>query len=143
MTQREIDKLAAVVAESARNIRIVAAYLHGSHARDQAGPFSDVDVAVLLAAPPTEEPLRLELVLTADINRALAIDAADVRILNNAPLVFQGQVLTHGRLIFCQDAPARVEFECRVRGEYFDFLPVLEEIIDARLERIARVGLHG
>lgn len=49
----ELERAAAVLAEDPR---VLAVYGFGSRARGEAGPRSDVDVAVLLAGPWHERP---------------------------------------------------------------------------------------
>jgi predicted nucleotidyltransferase len=124
---------------------LVLAYLFGSHARDQAGPLSDVDVAVLLAGRPDDGhcfDMRLEII--GGLMDILHINAVDVAILNQVPLALRYRVLRDGRLLYCRDRQAMIEFYARTVTEYLDFKPVIERHERAILER-ARKGelLHG
>jgi predicted nucleotidyltransferase len=89
---------------------VVLAYLFGSHARGQAGPLSDIDVAVLLAGQPDDSrcfDMRLEIIGgLIDILRA---DDVDVAILNQTPLALRYRVLRDGVLLFCRDHQAMIE----------------------------------
>lgn len=119
---------------------IVAAYLYGSHARGQAGPGSDIDVAVLLesgreAAP--MEPLRLG----NELEDKTGLKNIDVRLLNDAPLSTRGRILSEGQLVYSGDDAARVDFEVATRSLYFDFLPHLNYIRQAFIKRTAEKGL--
>ncbi|MCO5172124.1 MAG: nucleotidyltransferase domain-containing protein [Planctomycetes bacterium] len=107
---------------------VVAAYLFGSVARDEAGPASDVDVGVLLgAAPPAGfAGLRVQLDLEAALE-ALLRRPVQVVVLDRAPPDLVHRVLRDGRLVLERDPAARVRFEVRARREYFDVLPALLE----------------
>jgi len=124
---------------------VTSAYLFGSHARGQAGPLSDVDVAVLLAGRPDDDrcfDMRLEIM--GGLMDVLHVNEVDVAILNQAPLALRYRALRDGVLLFCCDRQAMVEFCARTVIEYLDFKPVIERHERAILER-ARKGelLHG
>lgn len=110
---------------------VVAAYLFGSTARGQARPGSDVDVAVLLAAPPPATlasiPVELESALTHDLGIT-----TQVVILNRSPVDLVKRVLRDGILIAERDRSRRIAFEVRARNAYWDLLPVLERYRAAR-----------
>jgi predicted nucleotidyltransferase len=115
---------------------VVLAYLFGSHARGQAGPLSDIDVAVLLAGQPDDSrcfDMRLEII--GGLMDILRADDMDVAILNQTPLALRYRVLRDGVLLFCRDHQAMIEFKTRT---------VIERHEHAILER-ARKGelLHG
>ncbi|MDY0003425.1 MAG: nucleotidyltransferase domain-containing protein [Polyangia bacterium] len=102
---------------------ILAAWLFGSVARDEAGPGSDVDVAVLLGRSPrslAELPLDLE----DHLERTLGLKVQVVA-LNEAPADLVHRVLLDGVLLLDRDPAARVRFEVQRRNEYFDLLPHL------------------
>lgn len=119
-----------------RDERVLAAYLFGSRARGSAGPRSDVDVAVLIdeALPRTlEGPL-------TDIHAALedAVSSAygpnsrpppriDLVDLATAPADLVHRILRDGELLVEHDRAARIAFEVRLRAEYFDLKPYLDE----------------
>ncbi|MEO8054723.1 MAG: nucleotidyltransferase domain-containing protein [Acidobacteriota bacterium] len=102
---------------------VVAAYLFGSVARGEAREGSDVDVAVLFSAP--SEPIlgnaanRLE----GDLERALRRPVQIVE-LNRAPADLVHRVLRDGQILLDRDRGARIEFEVRLRNEYFDLEPI-------------------
>ncbi len=111
---------------AASGLPIAATYVFGSVARGEAGPASDLDVAVLLTREPepTLEGIGLGLAdrLEASIGRPI-----DLTVLNRAPVDLIHRVLLEGDLVFEHDRSARIQFEVRARNDYFDLLPVLEE----------------
>jgi len=115
------ERLGAALRE--RREGILAAYLFGSEARAEAGPGSDVDVAVLYAeAPPAaldSPPRRLERELERLLGRTVEVVA-----LNTAPPDLVHRVLRDGRLLLEEDRSARIRFEVRARNEYFDLEPL-------------------
>lgn len=87
---------------------VVVAYLFGSQARGDAGPLSDVDVAVLLEDDlSSAEALALRLRLIEAISRALHVERVDVAPLNNAPYLLQHRVIRDGHVLYCRDELAR------------------------------------
>jgi predicted nucleotidyltransferase len=103
---------------------LIAAYLVGSVARGTAGPRSDVDVAVLYAAPPPATLEGLPLDLEARIERRLG-RPAQVVVLNTAPVGLVHRILRDGALLIDRDPGARIRFEIRARNEYFDLQPIV------------------
>jgi len=103
---------------------VQAAYLYGSVARGEAGPESDVDVAVLLVHG---EPLALQdeaLRMEGELERLLG-QTVQVVVLNLAPVDLVHRVLRDSLLLAERDRSARIRFEVRSRNEYFDLLPFL------------------
>ncbi|MFQ5990731.1 MAG: DUF86 domain-containing protein [Candidatus Methylomirabilales bacterium] len=70
---------------------------------------------------PPDSYFHVEIRLETLVEEALGLPVTGVRILNGAPLTWQGAVLTGGRAIYSRDETARVAFEERVRREYLDF----------------------
>jgi predicted nucleotidyltransferase len=121
---------------------VVVAYLFGSLARGDAGPLSDVDVAVLLEDNLTPgETLALRLQLMEAVGRALCVERVDVVVLNDAPYLLQHRVIRDGRVLFCRDELARVRYEFRVLRDYLDFRYYEDKYFRALEDRILREGL--
>lgn len=111
------DNFAPALAILAQDCRVQAVYGFGSRVHGNAGPLSDVDIAVSLSAPiPLDEELRLR----ADVVTALHRDDVDLVILNDAPPLLVYEVVTRGVRLFARDALAMDEFEHRSIMEYFD-----------------------
>ena len=112
---------------------VVLAYLFGSYGRDDVGPLSDVDIAVLLDESCSEgKYLDKQLELMADIGHILGTNEVDLVILNEAPVDLSYSVIESGKALYCRDGLSRVCFEtlvtekyldtARMRKEYFYFL---------------------
>ncbi|GIV79737.1 MAG: hypothetical protein KatS3mg050_4131 [Litorilinea sp.] len=124
----------------AEQLDVELAYLFGSYARNDAGPLSDVDVAVLLPRHlDRKNRFRMRLDIGFDLIRLLGREEVDLVILNEAPLALQYHVLRDGRLLFCRDENIRIQFEAATVTRYLDFQPVLERHNQAIL-RQARNG---
>ena len=119
-----------------------AAYVYGSVSQGKVTPFSDVDVALLLATllPPYER-LRLELAVQGQIEAAGRVPAVDVRVINDAPLTVRGRIVQRGILVYERDRKRRVAFEVATRKRYFDYAPVARRLRDAFLARVHKQGL--
>lgn len=65
----------------------------------------------------------------------------DVRVIDDMPLSFRGQVATQGIRLYSRDEVARVEFETRTWKEYFDFEPVARMMREAFFNDIREHGL--
>ena len=72
------------------------------------------------------------------------ITEADVRVINDAPLVFQGRVACEGIILYARDKAEQIEFETRTRDEYFDYLPFHRRLQAAFLKNVREQGvLYG
>ncbi|HEY4723005.1 MAG TPA: nucleotidyltransferase domain-containing protein [Anaerolineae bacterium] len=146
LTGFSIETLTAQLAEVlAHHPAVMLAYLFGSAATGLATPLSDIDIALVVAenqAAPHNR-LKLELALADEIAVRCGLSQIDVRIVNEAPLVLRGQVVTDGILLFARDEDTRVEFETRTRSEYFDFLPVARQLRESFFDDIQQRGLYG
>jgi len=105
---------------------LACAYLFGSLARGSEHAHSDVDVAVLAHKDPKsrDDALRLDL---ADKLEAVLSRPVDLVVLHQAPVDLVHRVLRDGILVSEKDRSKRVQFEVRVRNEYFDLLPYLRQ----------------
>lgn len=112
--------------------RIIFAYLYGSAARGDMREDSDVDVAVFLQDPEDDPLLGASISLELE---EITGRSVDVRIINHAPAIFINQVLKDGKLLLSGDDQLRVNFEVRNMNEYLDFLPLINEYDNKRLER--------
>jgi predicted nucleotidyltransferase len=121
--------------------RVDCGWLFGSTARGDAGPLSDVDVAVLLdPAVPPEARLEVAAALAEDLERKCG--RVDLVLLEEAPPALRHRVFREGLLLCERDARRRVAFEARAIQEYLDFQP-LAEIYDRALIARAAEGKLG
>mgnify|MGYP005839286079 CR=1 FL=1 len=142
------DRLVASLREALPHILssqpVALAYLYGSFATGYTTPFSDVDVALVVAEDLSPlEALRLMLRVQLALAERCDIGNADVRILNDAPLVLQGRVVSEGILVYARSDRERVEFETATRMRYFDYLPVHKRLQDAFFADLRERGLYG
>ena len=140
-----VESLAACVAEALAARPVALAYLFGSAAAGQMTPFSDVDIALVLDNNHAFRPdrLHLELEIEDELAGRCGLSQADVRVINAAPLLVRGEVLTHGRLLFARDEETRIQFETRTRMDYFDFLPAAKLYQAAYFANLRQRGLSG
>jgi hypothetical protein len=103
-----------------------------------------VDIALIVeeGLAPLDH-LKLMLGVQLDLDDRCGIPNADVRIINDAPLVFRGRVVCDGILVYARDEHERVEFETSTRLRYFDYLPIHRRLQDAFFEDLRERGLHG
>lgn len=121
---------------------VVLAFLFGSMGRGQAGPLSDIDVAVLLsAAPDADACFDARLALIGDLMQQLHTNAVDVLILNQAPLTLRYATLRDGLLLYMRDKEAYVAFRVRTLNEYFDFEPMIRMHQRIFFDKIRKEGL--
>ena len=96
--------------------KITSAWLFGSHARGQARPDSDVDIAILVTEPlSTDELIRLSSKLSWETSQ----DRVDLVVLNEAPPILAFEAIS-GINLLCQDETAQAEFAsltCRLYEE--------------------------
>ncbi len=110
---------------------IAAAYQFGSTVGGQAGPLSDLDIAILVdegRAPSAIDLLRLELLLAYELQRRLGVPEVDLITLNRQRLALKHTVLRTGSLIYEADPKYRIRFAQSVIRAYLDFQPTLKLI---------------
>ncbi len=112
---------------------VLDAYVFGSVARGDAGPDSDVDVAVFVD-PTVHEPgpWGLQATLLADLMGALGRNDVDLVLLNRASPLLWRQVLRDGERVLSRDLVTTTTREARAISRWCDWKPV-QERIDALL----------
>ena len=104
---------------------VVLAYLYGSQARGDAGPLSDVDVAVLFGSDVTEsERFNRLLHLIGALGSVFHRDDVYVVDLAESPPLLRHRVYYDGRLLYCADDAVRVRFETTALRDYVDTEPL-------------------
>ncbi len=103
-----------------------AAYLFGSALADRMGPFSDVDIAVLLD-PPGSDWLETHGAIYADLCRIFQADNIDVILLSEAPPSLRFTVIQDGLLFYAADEQAWGAFVEETIFSYHDVQPLREE----------------
>jgi predicted nucleotidyltransferase len=106
---------------------VVAAYLFGSAARGDAGPMSDVDVGLLLAAGADVTTICDR--IAAQLCRRLRTDAVDVISLLDASPPLRYRALRDGKVIVCRDRAAHESLVVRTVLEYLDFKPLRDRAL--------------
>jgi len=104
--------------------KIIFAYLYGSFVKED--EFNDIDIGIYLEKEKFLSDyaiFKYSLSLSSKIEMELPDFEIDMRVLNEAPLSFQYQVITEGRIVIEKDNDKRVDFESYVRDLYFDFIP--------------------
>ena len=120
--QTLIDDLTQVFTNTGPGV--VAAYLFGSYARDEAGPNSDLDIAVLFHQAPERTLMNPSVTLQGNLERQFRVPV-DLIVMNSAPVDLIHRVLRDSVLLSGRDAPERISFEVKARNDYFDLLPHL------------------
>lgn len=116
---------------------VALAYLFGSWAADEAGPGSDLDIAVLLVDRSGEGLYSLYRELMLGVREALGTERFDLLLLDKAPPALQFEVVSQGRLIYARDDEVLNAFEMRViRG--FQDTAYLREVQNAYLKERAK-----
>ena len=145
--QRQANEIVSRLQEKAPAVLaqypVEIAYLHGSVARGQPLPTSDIDIAVVLNdVPPPYDRLQLELQIQAALEDGCDLTDLDVRTINHAPIIAQGRIVQEGILLYERDKAQRVAFEVLTRKKYFDFRPVAERLQEAFFKRIREKGFR-
>jgi predicted nucleotidyltransferase len=122
---------------------VVAAYLFGSHARGNAGPLADVDLAVWLDGPQgASERMRRQLALSGEVASLLGTDEVELVVLNGAPPLLAQRVIRDGERLAERNPRERVHLETEALIRYLDTIPLREEL-GRGLERRLAEGTFG
>lgn len=134
-------KLEQLKALMQQHPQINAAYLFGTAASGKLRPNSDLDVALLLAEPYSQEELEsIHTKVLSEIEAAFRREA-DVKILNtleHLPLI--QEIISRGILLCDRNPEVRRAFVVKKNLEYIDFLPHYERILNVYRERLSRRG---
>lgn len=104
---------------------VVAAMLIGSQARGEAGPLSDVDIAVWHEPDMDwKQSWNLQLSLIGAAQEALKTNEVDLVMLNQAPPLLQHRAIRDALLLVERDRAQRVRFETSALLDYFDTAPL-------------------
>ena len=104
---------------------VVLAYLYGSQARGDAGPLSDVDVAVLFGFDvPENERVNRVLRLIGALGSVFRRDDVYVVDLAESSPLLRHRVYYDGQLLYCADDRVRVRFETTALRDYVDTEPL-------------------
>lgn len=122
---------------------VLFALLFGSHARGNAGPLGDIDIAVWLdegLSVPERGRRRMEII--ADCMARLGTNEVDVVVLNDAPPVLAFEVAREGLVLFTRAPELPGEFRARAFRRYLDTEHMRRTMARYLEERIAagRVG---
>jgi len=105
------EKISKIIEIIKSHPNVIAIYLFGSHAKGEATPLSDIDIAVILENPTPESE--------ADIG-SLSSPEIDVVLFHRLPLHIKYEVLKYGKGIFVRDEEKLLEIKLRVMREYLD-----------------------
>ena len=134
---KQYETLSEVIGETVDQFpEISLIYLFGSQIDGQVGPLSDYDFGVLIDHPESGPYVRSR--LSSALSHGIGIDRIDIVLLDRAPIELTYTVISHGELLYQRDNAERIEYEARVMGLYFDYLPVLR----SQRDDILRGGGH-
>ena len=137
-TEALAGELRAVIA---KDLRVECAWLFGSTVRGEAGPLSDVDVAVLFASEvPPQDRMDIAAAMVEGLERRCS--HVDLVLLDEASPALKHRVLREGLLLLERTPRRRVAFETRAIQEYLDFQP-LAAVYDRALFARAAEGRLG
>jgi predicted nucleotidyltransferase len=111
------------------------AYVFGSFLeRDD---FRDIDIAIYFSQEQSPyQRFKLSQRIASDLENGLEprVDF-DIRILNHAPVYFQYEVISNGKVVLERDRERRVDFEAHLISEYLDLKYMYDYLDQAFLAR--------
>jgi len=119
-------------------------YLFGSYARGEAGPLSDVDIALLFEETiGREKAFHYRVEILSELNgpdpRLPSVDVVDVE---RCDLSLQYRIVQQGKVLFCRNETRRIRFEARIMSLYLDRKYYIDRHIQAFLDRVIREGFE-
>lgn len=107
------------------------AYLFGSFGTDYQNKFSDIDIAVYTKELKNRYEYRnLEFKIEADLSQIFNDLKIDIRILNDAPLINVGKILTEGKLIFVSDQKFYDDYYELTILKYLDYQIIYKPLLN-------------
>lgn len=136
-----LSKMKQTFYDILHNSPVNLAYLFGSYADGTHTKDSDIDIALVTKEAFDKLTMfRKEIKIAAQLDKRLN-NSFDVRFINDAPLEVKGNIVTHGKLLYCSDEDFRISFETRVRMRYFDYIPALRSMRETYFVSIKNGGL--
>jgi len=130
-------KILKVVPQILKKYPVAFAYLYGSFASGLEHSFSDIDICVYTDNIPSDKKLSIQMAISLEIDEKLQEkNSAEVRILNDLPLIIKGHIVTEGILLYSKNDDLRTDVESFTRRTYFDFLPVIREYQQVYIDRV-------
>ena len=124
MEARTTPAIRRLVDRAARDDDVLAVLLFGSRARDEAGPSSDTDVALVLAPElPREAASRKRL-------EYLSESELDLSVFQQLPLHVRSRVLKEGQVLFVRDEDALYALAARTARAYEAFRHIQRLYLD-------------
>lgn len=107
------------------------AYLFGSFGTDYQNKFSDIDIALYTTEFKNGFDYRnLEFKIEADLSQIFNDSKIDIRILNDAPLINVGKILTEGKLIFVSDQKFFDDYYELTLLKYLDYQIIYQPLLN-------------
>ena len=121
----DLEQVQQALNEAFERRGVALAYLYGSQARGDAGPLSDVDVAVLFGPDvPESDHFNRVLHLIGELGSVFRRNDVYVTDLAEAPPLLRHRVYYDGRVLYCADDAERVRFETTALRDYVDTKPL-------------------
>jgi len=122
--------------------QVSLACLFGSSVAGFTTTFSDIDIGLLVDGE-LDPSGRFALIrhLTLALSELLHHSNVDARIINDAPIIFRGRLVTDGILLYSRSEVERVDYETRTRQQYYDYLPIHGQLQTAYFADIRQRGL--
>jgi len=140
---KSLDELRPALQAACVRHDVVLAYLYGSQARGEAGPLSDVDVAVLFRAELRgNERFRQLLAVMGEFMDIFEREDVFVADLDDATPLLRFEVYREGRLLYCQNDAIRIKFMTEALRDYEDTRPLRRIQHDYLLQSIVD-GMFG
>jgi len=137
----EDERVSAIARELERTREVVLAYLFGSVARGEAGPGSDIDVAVALE-PGIHNRLRFRARLAESLSRSSGSTVQVVDLAEATPAL-GGRIVRDGTLLVCRDDTIRVRTEVHLLQREFDTAPLRRALDRAQSAAIKARSADG
>jgi predicted nucleotidyltransferase len=138
----DLEPYQQALAKAFEHRGVTLAYLYGSQARGDAGPLSDVDVAVLFEpGVPDSERFNRVLNLIGDLGSVFGRDDVYVVDLADASPLLRHRVYYDGVMLYCADDAVRVRFATTALRDYVDTEPLRRIKRHYVLERFTRPGV--
>ena len=129
----EADVRAVIEQVLCHHDRVLQAYLFGSFLRSDT--CQDIDIAILLSEPMEPYTLfKLQMQIAGEIEDLLSPQVpCDVRVLNDAPVEFQYEVIRTGSIVFSRNEEQKIDYETGIMRQYLDLKYLFDRVDQAFL----------
>ncbi len=123
-----IDRMPELIKRISKDKDSIALFSFGSLASGDLKPLSDLDFGILISVTlDRKQRFDKHLELIGVFNEQFRTDEVDLVLMNDAPMRYSHNIIKSGKLLFCSNPGALIDFIEKTVKLYLDFIYIRDE----------------